>query len=274
MLLSGMNLEAWLMTLSFVFDWFQKDWDHGVDIWKGHDTKSGGFGHGDIWDALWSKSDDSKSGGSGSGGSGYGGGSDGSKSGGSGSGGSKSGGSDYGDSGDSYSDEIARDDHDNNLWGTDYSDNIWAGGGDDWVEAKGGDDSAFGGFGDDYVDGGAGNDWIVGDEGHDTLLGGEGHDTLKGGDGYDTLIGGAGHDTLEGGALADTFVFEHGSGYDTIVDFNYGEGDRLDISALGVDPDNLWIGQSDAGAVIELGESAEVVLSGVEAWDVTSDYFL
>jgi Ca2+-binding RTX toxin-like protein len=43
------------------------------------------------------------------------------------------------------------------------------------------------------------------------------------------LTGGTGDDVLTGGAGADTVVFHSiaGQGYDTITDFNVGEGDVL-----------------------------------------------
>ena len=78
------------------------------------------------------------------------------------------------------------------------------------------------------------NDVIVGSKGNDTIYGLNGNDQLSGGDGNDTLVGGLGKDTLTGGAGADTFVFgEHGpSNVDTILDYNAGEGDKIDLTAL------------------------------------------
>ena len=57
-----------------------------------------------------------------------------------------------------------------------------------------------------------------------------------GNNGTDTITGGAGADTLYGGDGADTFVFEDVTTAfattDLILDFRYGQGDRLDISDL------------------------------------------
>jgi Ca2+-binding RTX toxin-like protein len=85
-----------------------------------------------------------------------------------------------------------------------------------------------------YVDGGKGNDTIIGTKFNDDLRGGAGNDLLHGGDGDDVLIGGTGVDKLYGGAGADTFVFaESGSkNRDTIFDYNFAEGDVIDLSAL------------------------------------------
>lgn len=85
-----------------------------------------------------------------------------------------------------------------------------------------------------YVDGGSGNDTIIGTNFADDLRGGAGRDQLFGGDGDDVLIGGAGNDQLHGGASANTFVFaESGSkNRDTIFDYNFAEGDAIDLSAL------------------------------------------
>jgi Ca2+-binding RTX toxin-like protein len=96
------------------------------------------------------------------------------------------------------------------------------------------------------------------------LYGGGGNDRLWGGSGADRLAGGAGADTLTGGAGRDLFVFSQAGdssgsslatsdvirdfkagmdrldmtalgpsgGADKITDFMYGEGDRIDLSAL------------------------------------------
>ena len=64
-----------------------------------------------------------------------------------------------------------------------------------------------------------------------TAWGGVGNDSLTGGHGNDYLDGNEGNDTLVGGAGADTFVVG-ANGTDTIVDFNFAEGDTIQISAL------------------------------------------
>lgn len=91
------------------------------------------------------------------------------------------------------------------------------------------------------ITGGTGNDTIDGSSGNDQLLGGVGDDQLLGGIGLDVLIGGAGADSLTGGAGADKFTFKAisdfaaGPLFDTILDFNHAEIDKIDVSAINGD---------------------------------------
>ncbi|ELS00577.1 putative calcium-binding protein [Xenococcus sp. PCC 7305] len=64
-----------------------------------------------------------------------------------------------------------------------------------------------------------------------TALGGDGNDSLTGGSGNDFLDGGDGNDTLIGGTGADTFVVG-ANGINTIADFNFSEGDKIQISTF------------------------------------------
>jgi Ca2+-binding RTX toxin-like protein len=73
------------------------------------------------------------------------------------------------------------------------------------------------------------------------LLGGAENDLLLGGDGDDHLHGGEGVDILSGGEGADTYYFaaldSDGDGLpdnnaDTIVDYSFLEGDKIDLSTL------------------------------------------
>jgi VCBS repeat-containing protein len=85
-----------------------------------------------------------------------------------------------------------------------------------------------------------GNDVLVALDGGNTLNGEGGSDLLLGGDGADRLIGGLGNDMLAGGKGADTYKWGASAGIeapgaanaDTIVDYNYMDGDKLDLSAL------------------------------------------
>jgi len=66
---------------------------------------------------------------------------------------------------------------------------------------------------------------IYGNYQNNRLIGKGGNDTLSGGGGEDTLIGGNG---------SDTFVFEFSyQGIDTITDFKWYEGDKIEISKVG-----------------------------------------
>ncbi|XXJ20623.1 VCBS domain-containing protein [Desulfovibrio caledoniensis] len=141
--------------------------------------------------------------------------------------------------------------------GTDGNNVIYGHGGDDVIHGQGGNDFLYGGAGDDIINGGAGHDYISGGDGNDTLHGGDGNDYLFGGNGDDVLWGGAGndvihagagndtvfissgHDTVTLGAGEDTIMIDpsyltsgEGGGSMTVTDFNIGEGDHLDLSAL------------------------------------------
>jgi hypothetical protein len=89
---------------------------------------------------------------------------------------------------------------------------------------------------DDDMTGDTGDEVFDGRSGNDDLDGGAGNDFLRGNDGNDTLTGGVGEDQMQGDTGADTFVFNPGDstgtsvGGDRILDFNFGEGDRIDIS--------------------------------------------
>ena len=82
---------------------------------------------------------------------------------------------------------------------------------------------------------------ISGNDGRNYLQGGLGSDALYGGGGSDRLRGGEGRDSLTGGALGDMFEYTGfgdslPSARDTILDFNYGEGDRIDLVGIDADP--------------------------------------
>jgi Ca2+-binding RTX toxin-like protein len=82
-------------------------------------------------------------------------------------------------------------------------------------------------------------DALEGDGEANVLNGVAGDDVLKGGGGADTLIGGLGRDTMAGGVGADKFVWSgiKETGHteataDVIVDFNFAEGDRIDLGGI------------------------------------------
>ena len=79
--------------------------------------------------------------------------------------------------------------------------------------------------------GGTGNDIIKGNSADNYLFGFDGDDHLDGGAGNDQLEGGRGADTLTGGKGADTFIFASplDGKADTILDFNFNEGDVLQL---------------------------------------------
>lgn len=100
--------------------------------------------------------------------------------------------------------------------------------------------TAINGYGNEMSNRITGNDasnYLFGYGGNDTLIGGYSDfsdDYLSGGDGSDRLEGDYGNDTVVGGTGADTFVFNSRfEGIDIIQDFNYIEGDTVEVSASG-----------------------------------------
>ena len=85
------------------------------------------------------------------------------------------------------------------------------------------------------LSGNDGNDTLNGGDGNDTLLGGAGNDRLVGGKGIEKMTGAAGADTFAPAALDDAEVATKAGSLsiDMILDFNAGEGDRIDLSNLG-----------------------------------------
>ncbi|MGF2033818.1 MAG: transporter substrate-binding domain-containing protein [Nostoc sp. CmiVER01] len=158
-------------------------------------------------------------------------------------------------------------DGDDDLLGAQCNDTLIGGLGDDVLEGNFGDDNLDGGFGDDFIagssgsdrlvggdgadilNGGVGNDYLEGNHGNDEIAGGSGDDILNGNedndwlvadDGNDILIGGTGDDILNGGDGADVFFLNSPEdGFDTILDFNPQEGDKIQISSKGFGVTNL-----------------------------------
>lgn len=86
------------------------------------------------------------------------------------------------------------------------------------------------------------------------LRGFAGNDDLTGGDGHDTFIGGSGHDVLRGGDNADTYIYAHGDGDDTIHEtINGSTGDTLRLS--GVDPSSISLARNSSTAILVVAES-------------------
>lgn len=110
------------------------------------------------------------------------------------------------------------------------------------------------------------NDIIAGSSGSQTLSGGSGNDLLFGNGGNDTLIGGIGNDLLVGGLGADTFKFSEtgASNVDTILDFNNGEGDKIDLSALLVSGTGAAADGSNINNYVKLTQTGSDILIQVD----------
>lgn len=141
--------------------------------------------------------------------------------------------------GGSGTDKLYGEDGDDYLRGEEGNDIIDGGLGNDLGEGGSGADKLYGGDGDDVLKGQADADQLFGDDGADLLEGGLGNDQLTGGAGDDQLNGGEGVDRLTGGTGADQFLFGQdsvrmsGGGLaaqrDTITDFDWANGDRIDL---------------------------------------------
>lgn len=135
------------------------------------------------------------------------------------------------------------------IEGTIFDDNLAGTATDNFIFGNAGNDTLSGLGGDDLIDGWTGNDQLFGDSGNDILLGYTGNDSLLGDVGTDLLVGEAGddllqgygqtefeYDILSGGVGADTFVlgdasgvFYKESGFATISDFEWTEGDKIQV---------------------------------------------
>jgi Ca2+-binding RTX toxin-like protein len=122
---------------------------------------------------------------------------------------------------------------------------------------------------------------VIGNSGVNTLIGGAGNDTLNGGLGNDTLNGGAGADTLIGGAGIDTFVYAAGDssplftgsgddgsvyGFDLIVDFALGGGDKLDVLGTAVVTPGLFRTDSSLTIGGQVISSVSIAANGVASF--------
>ena len=133
---------------------------------------------------------------------------------------------------------------DDTFIGSARAESVIGGTGNDWLAGLGGDDVLNGGNGDDLMWGGDGND---------TLLGGSGADAMHGNAGNDVLRSLAGNDTMWGDAGADVFRYVVNDGHDTVMDFNYLEGDKIHVQKA-----------FQATAVMSsVGSQVELLLDGV-----------
>ena len=132
---------------------------------------------------------------------------------------------------------------DDDLYGKDGHDYLSGGSGNDYLNGgkdndnlygHSGNDYMYGDQGNDYMSGGSGNDYMSGGSGNDYMYGGSGNDYMSGGSGNDKIVGGYGYDVLYGGSGADKFVFNNKyEGIDTIKDFQWTEGDKIQVSKSG-----------------------------------------
>jgi Ca2+-binding RTX toxin-like protein len=106
------------------------------------------------------------------------------------------------------------------------------------------------------------------------LSGNKAANQLVGMNGDDTLNGGRGTDTLEGDLGSDVFVFNTGSGKDTVSDFNDGQDlIRSNVVASQSNFDGLAITQSGADVVIDFSHGDTLTLQNFAKGDLTFEDF-
>jgi Ca2+-binding RTX toxin-like protein len=129
--------------------------------------------------------------------------------------------------------------------------------GNDTIYGGAGDDSLAGMDDDDFLDGGIGNDNLYGNNGNDLLYGGDGNDSLYGDlsneAGNDILDGGAGNDNLVGGAGSDIYLFDRGSGQDTInnYDLSVGKLDAIQF-AVGIQASDIKVTRNSVNLIFSI----------------------
>ncbi len=119
-----------------------------------------------------------------------------------------------------------------------------------------------------------------GGNGDDNVTGGADKDVISGGAGDDLLRGALGDDTLTGGAGADTFAFvgTTDEGFDTITDFDAGEGDMLNFiftdqrAIASYDDFVARAMQTNDGVVVDFGDGAGFLLAGATLDQLDADH--
>ena len=173
---------------------------------------------------------------------------------------------------------------DNNvISGTPVNDKINGKQGNDDIRGANGDDKINGGPGNDIVGGAAGNDKVKGGPGNDVVNGGTGNDFLFGGSGNDRLTGGGANtangltDIMKGGSGADTFRIDASRDGVEILDFNFKQGDRIELAA-GLSLANAVIvdnGNPNLGVSITFNDGTFLTILGVGSpSDVMQGWFI
>ena len=110
----------------------------------------------------------------------------------------------------------------------------------------------------------AANAKVIGSETEDTII-------LREGD--ETAVGYEGNDTITGGSGADTFVFtKDENGTDTITDFSFADGDRIDLSSFGISSEETAKALISDETIIQLTEENSIVrYEDIEAAAISID---
>ena len=110
----------------------------------------------------------------------------------------------------------------------------------------------------------AANAKVIGSETEDIII-------LREGD--ETAVGYEGNDTITGGSGADTFVFtKDENGTDTITDFSFADGDRIDLSSYGISSEETAEALISDETIIQLVEENSIVrYEDIEAAAISID---
>lgn len=143
--------------------------------------------------------------------------------------------------------------------GNQGADTITTGAGDDYCVGGRDNDLLFGDAGQDFVYGNLGDDTCEGGDGNDILRGGQDNDIVRGGAGDDFVSGDKGADTMTGGTGADIFHTFGDAGVDLVTDFNFADGDRVQL-----DPGTRYtVAQVGNDTEISMTGGAKMILVGV-----------
>jgi Ca2+-binding RTX toxin-like protein len=118
------------------------------------------------------------------------------------------------------------------------------------------------------------NDTLTGNSLDNSLAGNFGNDILLGDAGNDILTGGVGNDVLTGGTGADQFVFNSlAEGIDTITDFKWGEGDKIQIgSSFGATSTSQFSFDFATGALSFNGQQFAILQNIAHSYDFMPSY--
>ena len=164
----------------------------------------------------------------------------------------------------------------NVIVGKDTNDVVNAGLGGDLLLGGIGSDVLHGGDGADVLIGEHGGDGLYGDAGDDTLYGGADEDALNGGEGNDRLDGGSGNDYLTGGQGSDLYIYNVGSGQDTISNYDM-SADRRDVLRLGagIDVSDVTATRNGTNLILSIaGTTDKITVSGYFVGDAAGGYQL
>lgn len=155
---------------------------------------------------------------------------------------------------------------DGTVWGTETIQDLVVKGTeeDDVIHGFSGADFIQGFGGDDIIDARGGDDILDGGPGSDTLSGEAGNDVLRGGEGADTLLGGAGD---------DVYLFDQGSGNDTILDRDRTVG-NVDTVRLadGLTPDNITLQRNDDDLELSINGTSDRLTVQGWFWNDSPEY--